>query len=607
MKTSRSLSPWLIESLPACAASIVFGLASPYVSAATLGKGALKGYLGQRVEIEIDLGPATGEKIPEHCFKLAPPITGGEGEYQILQGDISVLTSGDRQLLRVRTRQVINEPIAVLTVVLGCGNQFARQYTFLPDPSPAIQELPPADTAAAAPAGSSAALATPAPTLANPPAAAQAAATETKSPAPAAVAKPVPVKRPAAKTRPKPAATAPRLVLAPPSPNDFPPLTDKSSPETRFNNRLDTLTQQDLDRERRIKELETLITEAKTVLAQLQAAAPNNPSSPPATAPGAAATAPVAAPISPALDGVAKTPEAPNAVVAPVQETLAKDNVPIPERPAAPPRAAEEPDNTVWIGLVLSLVALLAALGVAWDRRRKEKARLKRLEKSTARAQATYTATHPMDIFRSDKPENGAGSRQDGTAFPSAVESGTNDSNAIVVNPLFEGDIKNELTARLEVAEVMASFGRYTSAATEIEELIASHPDVSLRAYTALLEIYRHGDMRVKFENLNAEIKRKFNLAPQDWNQSQQNDPQQLHLDSFPHIVERITSTWGTEDCLGYLRTLLTDTRDGARGGFDAATAEELALLEAMLALRLSRSAESATAAPASSSMSIAD
>lgn len=44
----------------------------------------------------------------------------------------------------------------------------------------------------------------------------------------------------------------------------------------------------------------------------------------------------------------------------------------------------------------------------------------------------------------------------------------------------------------------------------------------------------------------------------------------------FPHVAEKIVTTWGTPDCRKYINTLLTDTRDGQRKGFPPATASSI-------------------------------
>lgn len=46
----------------------------------------------------------------------------------------------------------------------------------------------------------------------------------------------------------------------------------------------------------------------------------------------------------------------------------------------------------------------------------------------------------------------------------------------------------------------------------------------------------------------------------------------------FPHIVERVVKTWGRQECLEYIESLMVDVR-GGRGGFPFQAIDEIMLL----------------------------
>jgi len=139
-----------------------------------------------------------------------------------------------------------------------------------------------------------------------------------------------------------------------------------------------------------------------------------------------------------------------------------------------------------------------------------------------------------------------------------------------------EPPASEEADPALELADAMLSLGLGHGAAQTLVEKIRSEPKQALRHWLKLLEIYRKNGQQAEFERSAEELRLHFNVRPEDWH-PQPN--QQRTLESFPHIVKRLTELWGTADCLVYMQNLLADNRGGTRSGFPQAVAEELLML----------------------------
>lgn len=112
----------------------------------------------------------------------------------------------------------------------------------------------------------------------------------------------------------------------------------------------------------------------------------------------------------------------------------------------------------------------------------------------------------------------------------------------------------------------------------------------SVRPWLHMLECYRKQEKRTEFEVIAYRLHDDFNLQMISW-QSAGEDPSgnARTLESFPHIIERMTETWGTQDCLNYLYSLLEGNREGSRTGFPLPVFEEILLLAGMLESQISR------------------
>lgn len=167
---------------------------------------------------------------------------------------------------------------------------------------------------------------------------------------------------------------------------------------------------------------------------------------------------------------------------------------------------------------------------------------------------------------------------------------------------------QEEMTAVLELAEIMVSFGRLAGAAQAIEEFIEKHPQIAVTPWLKLLEIYRQNGQREAFVALGVRLQKHFNVAPADWDSMEENvqtqfstsDAQSIPIEQLltrlptlgqlPHIQKEIARTWATPACASYIDKLLRDNRNGERRGFLLGTVRELLLLSDVLETRLTGS-----------------
>lgn len=140
--------------------------------------------------------------------------------------------------------------------------------------------------------------------------------------------------------------------------------------------------------------------------------------------------------------------------------------------------------------------------------------------------------------------------------------------------------------AVIELAEIMLSFGRGEGAADALAEYVRTHPRDAIEPWLRLLDLYRRLGKRADFEELGRRIGLAFNISAPDWGsdgeaigESGSTLPGPAAIESYAHIVEHLTTLWGTADCAPYLDRLLRDNRDGRRIGFPASVVDEILML----------------------------
>lgn len=146
------------------------------------------------------------------------------------------------------------------------------------------------------------------------------------------------------------------------------------------------------------------------------------------------------------------------------------------------------------------------------------------------------------------------------------------------------------IESAIEEADIYLALGEKGRAIANLKYRIDSHPRSTADLWLKLLEIYHNCDMRAEFETLATGFHQYFNIAKLSWESMVASEDSSLSIEQFPHLVEKISSTWGSSACLEYLRHLLTDNRGGLRQGFELGMATEILLLVHVLEMMLGQS-----------------
>lgn len=553
--------------------------------AATLGKMTVLSTLGSRFEavVQIAGGTGDGKRMLAECFRLAPT---GEGDLPTLRNArLAVEESGGRLHLRIVSEQTINDPLLQVNVRVGCGAETGRNYVLLIDPPnrraqpPTLARPQTVDRQLPAPSLAAAPLATPATT--------EAARARLATPAAAATARlSAPPREPSRRTAAT-GRTGDRLLLsgedevAKALPGDAHPLRlstrlstellGKKSESQRAVLRIEyqllsavhTQAAQQLAMALQIRQLES-------TLEALQRKSAEQPLPPPASA----AVTPAGASDSDRPSQAAATPAA------------VKPNVP-------PVATASEPDWWFEASVVLGLIAALA-----WFLRRRSV-----MPSSTV----ALAAPEVMPDVSADESrwelqiaDDGGRTKPGGATVTTtdsllAPDDGGNDAAALPVR-----EAENEVTAVVELAEIMLSFGRTKGAQRALEEFIAQQPTAAVTPWLKLLEVHRQTNEQTAFESLALKLTSLFNVAAPSWQAAEEltapmvasSELARMPIDQIlarlptiggmTHIRRELLRLWDSPECLAYLDKLLRDNRKGERRGFEIAAVRELLVLADM-------------------------
>ncbi|RLJ63704.1 hypothetical protein [Sulfurisoma sediminicola] len=132
----------------------------------------------------------------------------------------------------------------------------------------------------------------------------------------------------------------------------------------------------------------------------------------------------------------------------------------------------------------------------------------------------------------------------------------------------------------IELAEIMVSMGLAQGAADALTERIRVNPKRALYHWLKLLEVYRRSQMKEDFERTAQELRQTFNVQPAGWGGATGS----FSIEDFPHLSARLQELWPTPACGEFLAHLLEDNRGGQRNGLPQCVAEEILMLEQMLA-----------------------
>jgi TolA-binding protein len=139
----------------------------------------------------------------------------------------------------------------------------------------------------------------------------------------------------------------------------------------------------------------------------------------------------------------------------------------------------------------------------------------------------------------------------------------------------------DEARAAIELVDIMSSMGLTTSAAQALVDHIRAKPRQSLHHWLKLFELHRQNGDQEGFEQAAQELREHFNVQPATWRETSPTAGG-CSLEAYPHLRSRLIRCWQGADCVRFLQSLLLDNREGTRGGFPLAVAEEILLLIAI-------------------------
>ena len=152
-------------------------------------------------------------------------------------------------------------------------------------------------------------------------------------------------------------------------------------------------------------------------------------------------------------------------------------------------------------------------------------------------------------------------------------------------------DVQAKATSTLEEAKLLMSINRTQDAIAHLKQSIEAQPKSSINHWLYLLEIFRKLNLKEDFESYAQSLHQTFNVMTPVWYETTAVIAEAKiivaqHLEEFPHIMQKIDTIWPSELAKEYLRSLITDNRDGERTGFSKSVLDEILMLIALLDTR---------------------
>lgn len=567
--------------------------------ASAVGLGELHGqpFLGDPLRLSIDIVGAEKPLPDASCFRIVSPRRPGDIPW-LRQGRLSV-RQGSAPAVLLESSQPLRDPLLVVAIELGCGNEIHREYTLLASPrTERIAEAPVAAVPAAkvVPATVPSVRETAERKQIRPPApkrnaSADAAVTDKPTKSAAKKAAAVPELPPAF------APVGDRLVLNAMNVGDPSlslssdlsrvPQDDAASESRRELLRLEYSMLQSLY-EQAISQLAAAekLRSMESGLSQLQSATV-----------GLAERAQTAIPAGSEASVQSPAPAAVSPVVA----------SPVPVQPAPAPEGVGEDGflDSEWALYGALGGALLALLVLLVLRRRRQQAEdleggdALLAEVPLSSSEAGGVAAVPSVPDESPVPDSplpvseAAFVQQPSLGAPYAHPLAPGES--VLSQAATTVDEQFEANPVIELADIMLSFGRVKGAAQALQDYIDNNPQEALQPWIRLLDVYRMAGMKDEFENVSKNLNQNFNVEVQKWDVkpyqssaldlvldeavggASDNKPQ--GLEDMPHIMQAIVDMWRSPDVVNYMYQLLHDNRGGQRSGFSLGVVEEILFL----------------------------
>jgi Tfp pilus assembly protein FimV len=143
----------------------------------------------------------------------------------------------------------------------------------------------------------------------------------------------------------------------------------------------------------------------------------------------------------------------------------------------------------------------------------------------------------------------------------------------------------DEEDAVVELADVLLSLSMSAHAVETLVAYIEANPKKAITPWLKLMKMYRETDQREDFDRLAGEIMAAFNVDRITWEDFDIGS-NNAGIEQYQHIEKKLTSCWGTDECLQYLKHLLADNREGTRAGFPMEVVNEILMLIGVLKTR---------------------
>jgi hypothetical protein len=132
-------------------------------------------------------------------------------------------------------------------------------------------------------------------------------------------------------------------------------------------------------------------------------------------------------------------------------------------------------------------------------------------------------------------------------------------------------------------ADVALAHGQIELALQQLDEYLKEHPDESPAPWILALDLLHASGKRQEFGQVQEGCQQHFNLHTADYDNWDRED-RGGGLEAYPHILDILAKSWKAPECLDYMDRLLMDKHDGARHGFDHVAYRDLLLLRAIRA-----------------------
>lgn len=171
-----------------------------------------------------------------------------------------------------------------------------------------------------------------------------------------------------------------------------------------------------------------------------------------------------------------------------------------------------------------------------------------------------------------------------------ATEARIAPTKGVLINTLQNTTAKSTQTiladSTLVEARLLMSINRSQDAIDHLKLTIEANPKASINHWLYILEIFRKLNSKEEFEKYAAGLKANFNVTIQAWDDSIAPSILPQQLEEFPNIMEKLYPMWPSDQAKDYLRSLITDNRDGERAGFGKSVLSEILFLIALLDTR---------------------